>query len=241
MNLGKRNQLGRFVLTRYEWHKREKQLYDRNGEPPRGYNVDPETLVVPLNFINLEWGQAMWPQGTARANYWVRKLVEHRLPGLIICDVIPFQSIRHPHARFVLPWEIIGKGFGQNGNFGRVVLEQGIIDHYYTSESELVDVLLSGLDGTLRTSLGTVVENCNYSIPLGKILQGGVLGWADIKESEAGVGEHRGAHNDDDHDHDDDDHDDDDHDDDDHDDDDEEDYTTTDTGTEDDDDNNDDE
>ncbi|KAL8657105.1 MAG: hypothetical protein Q9226_002257 [Calogaya cf. arnoldii] len=179
---GKRNPLGRYAIARYKWHKREKRRYDYDGEPPRAITICGDIPVIPVTFLELHWPDDDYPQGCRRAEYAYNKYLLGRLPSLVICDMFPVECIRQPHARFILPFELLPKDVKKVKRGKKIQLENGIINQYHTSEDELAQAIMGALKGTLRTSLGTIVENLNYAVKLKDLAVRGVLGYSTGKK-----------------------------------------------------------
>ena len=89
--------------------------------------------------------------------------------------MFPPECIRQPHARFVLPHSELPPFLGYQKE---IRLKHGILDQYHTSEGELIDVVLGVLDGTLRTSLGTVLQTCAYGQHLEDLMAEALLDWS---------------------------------------------------------------
>ncbi|KAL8707764.1 MAG: hypothetical protein Q9225_007709, partial [Loekoesia sp. 1 TL-2023] len=170
IDLGTRNQAGRFFMARYIWSKEDKKRYDQKGEFPLALGTHKDTPVVPVSFVKLAWGQDLEPLGT-RSSMYLTRLLENRWPSLVICDMFSHQCIRQPHARFVIPHDQLPPKLARAT---KIKLKHGVMDQYYVSEDHLVDAILGVLDGSLRTSVGTVLQTRAYCRLLGDAMSGGV-------------------------------------------------------------------
>ena len=82
-------------------------------------------------------------------------------PSLIVCDLFPYTCTRLPHGRFIFPSDILPEIVYRED----FTLKEGLLDQYSVDYDDVVDSILSILDGKPETTVGLcnrIVQASDY-------------------------------------------------------------------------------
>ncbi|KAL9042304.1 MAG: hypothetical protein Q9180_000700 [Flavoplaca navasiana] len=176
-DLGRRNTMCRMYMTKYNWNRKDRSRYDSYGEQPQdgGLRLHRRTHLVRVSFLRLRWGYDYNPSATQSVPYMLGRLVS-RKPSLLICDMTHYQSIRLPHARYIIPSNQFPKGLGHNAI---VRLKNGTWDGHRVDDDQIVDVITSVLNGDNQVRIGESLVDCrDYTCFHEDAMKHGVTEWA---------------------------------------------------------------
>ncbi len=175
MDLGQYNRTCRFFVADYSPSPLELSRYDRTGMPLRTYRVYRGLPVVPVSFVNLRWCYGHNPRST-RAT---KSPLAGRSPSLLIVDMCPRNSIRVPHARFVIPSCVFPEKLTHDVYLS---LRCGTWDQYLVGESDLVATITRMAGDRQEVSFGrgqnpTIVQSREYCCLLERAMSQAAIDW----------------------------------------------------------------
>ncbi|KAL8840117.1 MAG: hypothetical protein Q9170_001465 [Blastenia crenularia] len=180
-DLGRRNKRARYIVHMHPWTAKEIEHYDRTHEQPlRAWHLHKTTLVVPVTFIRLGPASEFGFQGSSNSEWTAKELMDHRAtPCLFICDAFPFQCIRQPHGRFVIPSGQLPVDFVRRS--GDRVPNAGLWDQYLFDEDKVMDGVLAVIRHEHLMKFGSdglEIRPQEYFCKLQDVLQSGIDDWA---------------------------------------------------------------
>ncbi|KAL8842075.1 MAG: hypothetical protein Q9170_000678 [Blastenia crenularia] len=179
------NPICRYAIARYPWSPEDKEYYDLHREPPKCvWNVNKETLVVPLDFTHMTWTGHDKPRGIRRAKaMWKDSRKRSEWPRLIVLDLFSIKCTQMAHGRFVVPSECLGKI--THGKMGFLQDNRGVSDQYYVEQGDLIEAVTAPLqDGSQFTvcSVEEAFQVANYCSTVEEIHQKGLVGVTDNQQ-----------------------------------------------------------
>ena len=188
LDLGATQAMPRYWLASYIWSEDDKSRYDQDKEPPCPvWRLDPQTPIVPISFMRLVWHRGFQPWCVRNSEYTARAIVSHP-PSLVVFDLFPYTCTRLPHGRFVLPSDILPE-ISYHKDF---TLEEGLLDQYSVDYDDVIDAILSVLDGKPETTIGLcnrIVQVSTYVYRLAEVWQAVTSELAVISEDEDAITE----------------------------------------------------
>lgn len=171
LNVGRTNSRYQFLIARYEWSIRDQCRYDETGEVPcQVWHFDKGTPVVPVTFIETEWGISS-PQGSNRMKYTL-PLISSMAPSIVICDAFPTICMRMAHGRYLLPSHLLPAN--QSAKAVHWKLTEGYLEDYYTDYNTIFEPFLRIMKNLDETTLGAkeeTIRTSTYLRSLGQVLQ----------------------------------------------------------------------